>query len=105
MSTTKRLQKILELPQLTQIIHSPTRITDSSRSLLDVAITSMREKFTFSGVVHVRINDHSLIYAIRKINARSNNEAESFLEFRNFKNFNVSRFLNDLYGIQYLGKK
>ena len=99
MSTTKRLQKILELPQLTQIIHSPTRITDSSRSLLD------REKFTFSGVVHVRINDHSLIYAIRKINARSNNEAESFLEFRNFKNFNVSRFLNDLYGIQYLGKK
>ena len=99
MSTTKRLQEILELYQLTQMIHGPTRITDSSRSLLDVAITSMPEKITFSGVVHIGISDHSLIYAIRKINARSNNELESFLEFRNFKNFNISSFLDDLYNI------
>lgn len=90
MSTTKRLQEIWELYQLTKKIHSPTCITDSRRSLLDVVITSMAEKVTFSGVVHVGISDHSLIYAIRKINAKSNNEAESF------KNFNVSRFLDDL---------
>ena len=99
MSTTKRLQEILELYQLTQIINNPTRITQSSQSLLDVAITSMPEKIIFSGAVHLGISDHSLIYAIRKINIRPNTEPQGFLEFRNFKNFNVSRFLDDLHSI------
>ena len=67
------------------MIHGPTRITDSSRSLLDVPITSMPEKITFSGVVHIGISDHSLIYAIREINARSNNELESFLNLEILK--------------------
>jgi hypothetical protein len=51
LSTTKRL--------------SPTRITQSSQTLLDVAIASMPEKVIFSGVVHFGISDHSLIYTIR----------------------------------------
>ena len=37
LSTTKKLQEIMELYQLTQLIDSPTRITNSSQSLLDVA--------------------------------------------------------------------
>ena len=36
--TYKKLQKIMELYQLTQIINDPTRITESTRSLLDVCI-------------------------------------------------------------------
>jgi hypothetical protein len=70
LSTTRKLQDVLELYQLTQLINCPTRITQSSRSLLDVVIASMPEKIIFSGVVHLGISDHSLIYSIRKINTR-----------------------------------
>ncbi len=67
-SIAKKLQQIMELYQLTQIIDDPTRITESTKSLLDVCITSSTEKIISSGVIHQGISDHSLIYAIRKLN-------------------------------------
>ena len=82
LSTTKKLQEIMELYQLTQLIDSPTRITNSSQSLLDVFITSTPEKIISSGVVHLGISDHSLIYAIRKLNRRVNTKAQGHNFFR-----------------------
>ena len=101
LSTTKKLREILELYQLTQLADSPTRITKSSQSLLDVAITSTPEKIISSGVVHLGVSDHSLIYVIRKINPSSNTKAQghNLLKFRNFKNFNVARILDDLHDV------
>ena len=99
LSTTRKLQDVLELYQLTQLINNPTRITQSSQSLLDVVIASMPEKIIFSGVVHLGISDHSLIYSIRKINTRIKTDLQGSVEYRNFKNFNVSGFLYDLQNI------
>ena len=58
----------MELYQLTQIINDPTRITEYTKSLIDVCITSSPEKNISSGVIYLGISDHSLIYAIRKLN-------------------------------------
>ena len=101
LSTTKKLQEIMKLYQLTQLIDSPTRITNSNQSLLDVSITSTPEEIISSGVVHLGISDHSLIYAIRKLNTKVNTKAQghNFLEFRNFKNFDAARFLDDLHDV------
>ena len=66
---TKKLNEILELYQMRQLINNPTRVTELTQSLLDVCITSNPEHITHSGVLHLGISDHSLIYAIRKINA------------------------------------
>ena len=85
--TCKKLQEIMELYQLTQIINDPTRTTESTRSLLDVCNTSSPEKFS----------DHSLIYAIRKLNYVPKIGARNLIEYRNFKYFNAEGFLNDLY--------
>ncbi len=93
----KKLQEIMELYQLTQIIDYPTRITESTKSLLDVCITSSTEKIISSGVIHLGISDHSLIYAIRKLNYVPKTEARNSIEYRNFKHFNAESFLNDLY--------
>ena len=60
-SIAKKLQEIMELYQLTQIINDPTRITEFTKSLLDVCITSSPEKIVSSGVIHLGISDHSLI--------------------------------------------
>jgi hypothetical protein len=54
--TAKKLQQILELYQLTQLINDPTRITESTQSLqLGVCITSSPEKVTFSGIVYISV--------------------------------------------------
>ena len=87
----------MEQYQLTQIINDPTRITESTRSLLDVCITSSPEKIISSGVIHLGISDHSLIYAIRKLNYVPKIGARNLIEYRNFKYFNAESFLNDLY--------
>ena len=95
-SICKKLQEIMELYQLTQIINDPTRTVESTRSLLDVCITSTPEKIISSGVIHLGISDHSLIYAIRKLNCIPKTRAQTSVEYRNFKNFNAESFLNDL---------
>ena len=84
----------MELYQLTQIINDPTRITES---LLDVCITSSPEKIISSGVIHLGISDHSLIYTVRKLNYVPKIGARNLIEYRNFKHFNAESFLNDLY--------
>ena len=60
-SICKKLQEILELYHLTQIMNDPTRITESTRLLLDVCITSTPEKIFSSSVIRLDISDHSLI--------------------------------------------
>ena len=95
LSNVKMLQEIMQLYQLTQIIDDPTRVTKSTKSILDVCITSSPDKIIQSGVVHLGISDHSLIYATRKLNSVIN--SQNSVEFRNFRKFNVESFLSDLY--------
>ena len=63
-NTTKHLNAIMELYQLTQTISSPTGVTMTSSSLLDVCITPTPEKIVTSRVVPIAISDHYLILTI-----------------------------------------
>ena len=47
---------------LTQLINLPTRITESSQSLIGVIMTTNKEIVTSSGVLTLSISDHNLIY-------------------------------------------
>ena len=53
------LTNILDIYGLSQLISEPTRITPTSRTLIDLCITSSPEKISNSGVVHLAISDHS----------------------------------------------
>ena len=101
--STRKLIEILELYLMYQLINNPTRVTEFTKSLLDICITSYPENIIYPGVLHLGISDHSLIYAIRKINAKPITESQGYVKFRNLKKFKFSNFLSDLYG--YLGKK
>ena len=91
---TKKLDSLYELYQLTQLINEPTRITITTTSLIDHIVTNTPEKISHSGVVHTGISDHSLVYAIRKI--RVFQKVEDFVEIRNMKNFNETKFVDEL---------
>ena len=93
----KKLASIMEIYQLIQVIDKPTRITESSASLLNVCITSAPDKIVCSDVIHTGGSDHSLIYVVRKINASTKTNRTREISFRNFKHFNSIAFQNDLF--------
>ena len=93
---TKRFNVIANLFQLTQMIDHPTRITDSTSSLLDVALVTNPENISQSEVVHVGISDHSLIYACRKLSFSYSKNQSKVNRSRDFKNYVQRNFNLDL---------
>ena len=91
---TKRFLDIINLFQLKQLIKEHTRVTQSPESLIDVILTNNDKRTTESGVKHMRISDHSLIYVCRKI-ALTKSRPKT-IETRNFKSYNPAQFNADL---------
>ena len=89
------LTNILDIYGLSQLISEPTRITPTSRTLIDLCITSSPEKISNSGVVHLAISDHSLVFMTLKI-CYERTGIHRTIETRVFKNFNHHHFLNDV---------
>ena len=77
------------------MISEPTRITPTSRTLIDLCITSSPEKISSSGVVHLAISDHSLVFMTLNI-CYERTGIHGTIESRVFKNFNHHHFLNNV---------
>ena len=94
-SNTKKLIELLAVYQLKQLIKEPTRVTANTRTLIDVIITQLgNTNVTASGVIHLGISDHSLVYTCRKISTHK--EKPKIVETRQFKNFSSRAFERDL---------
>ena len=63
----RQLTNIADIYGLHQLIKEPNRITDKAPALIDLIYTNCPERFVCSGVAHVSISDHSLVYVYRKI--------------------------------------
>ncbi len=74
--------ELLKLPQLYMIDH---------------IFTNTPDKIVCSGVSHVGISDHSLIYAFRKLSTGLHNKGHSTVNYRKFKNFNSESFRSDIF--------
>ena len=64
---TRHLIELCESYQYAQLIKEPTRVTSSSKSLINLFLTNEPGKFVTSGVSHIGCRDHSLIYVSRKL--------------------------------------
>ena len=51
---------------LTNTIKEPTRVTKSSKTLIDVILVNRPERCATSGTLHLGMSDHDLVYIIRK---------------------------------------
>ena len=54
------MANLLDIYDLKNLIHEATRITRTSETLLDLFLTDNVKTIQSSGVVHVKISDHSL---------------------------------------------
>lgn len=94
---TKSLLNIANVYGMHQLISEPTRITDKSSSLIDVIFTNCPERVVCSGVSHIGISDHSLVYAFRKISTDLSNKGHNTVYYRKFKNFDSVGFRYDIF--------
>ena len=91
---SSHLTNIFDIFGLSQLITEPTRVTPVSKTLIDLCITNSLEKVTNSGVIHLGISDHSLVFLTRKTHYHRN--GPRVIETRQFKHFNRGKFLSDL---------
>ena len=66
----------------------------NSCTLIDHCITNSPGKIAKSGVVHLAISDHALIYMTRK--AKYESSGARVIKTRHMKNFHKSDYLRDL---------
>ena len=88
---------ITDIYGLQQLItEEPTRITPTSATLIDVIYTNCPDKVVCSGVRHISISDHSIVFAYRKLSVNGMSGGHNAITYRNFRKFNRINFRNDI---------
>ena len=87
---------LIQLFDLTQLVSSPTRITQSSSTIIDHIYTSNPENITATFVPDYSISDHFPICLSRKVNAKISKPNHITTSYRCFKKFDEGLFLTDL---------
>ena len=86
-------KKLLEFCQrycfVNQILE-PTRVTASSKTLIDVILSNQQDRYALRGNLHLDLSDHDLIFTIRK--NKLLREKNRLIEYRSMKNFNEARW-------------
>ena len=90
------LLNVSDVYGLRQLITEPTRVTPSSSSLIDLIFTNQPDLVSFSGVSHVGISDHSLVYAFQEVSIPSASKGIKLVNYRQFKHFVSVNFRADI---------
>lgn len=77
-----------------QLITQPTRVTATSKSLIDVIMTSNSALIAESGVMKTHISDHYLVYAV--LNLKMPKPPPTYVIARNYKHYDPESFVSDL---------
>ena len=90
---TRKLASITDIYGLQQLITEPTRITPTSATLIGAIFTNCPDRVVCSGVRHISISDHSLVFAYRKLSINGTSRGHNVITYRNFRKFSRKIFL------------
>ena len=90
----RKLMRVANLYDLEQLILQPTRITPSSKSLIDLLFTNSCHRVVDCGVINLTLSDHSLIFCVLK-SACPKAPGRS-IQYRAYKNYSKANFVNEL---------
>ena len=88
------LLNILDIFYFKCLINSATRVTSSTKALLDLILTNVRQRVLTAGVVNPHVSDHSLTYGILRTSLKTPRSQK--ITFRSLKHYDTEAFLNDL---------
>ena len=96
-STAKsRLQTLARAFSFEQLVTSATRITQSSKSTIDLIFSSNIHRVVASGVYSLDISDHSLIFCVIKAGIAKSGGNYRDINYHCYKNYNRHNFKYDL---------
>ena len=95
-SVSRSLLDITRIYDLHQMINEATRITESTSTVIDLIFTNCPDRVICSGVTHIAISDHSLVYAYRKLSSNPVTKGHDTITYRSFKKFNRDDFRKDI---------
>lgn len=85
---------------LHQAVTKPTRVNNTSSTLIDLIISNCKKIILDSGVFNMDdISDHSLVTC--NLNIKRNEQTTLFRTYRDFSNFEHEVFLNDLQSVNW----
>ena len=93
-SGAKALQNFCSSFNLKQLVNQPTRITESSTSLIDVVLVTNKSMVKNVGVTPVSISDHHLVHitlTFMKIFSKP-----VYISFRSYKHHDADSFVQDI---------
>ena len=90
----KILKDIEEIFDLACLIKRATRVTATSRSLIDIILTNTEDLFESTGVLEFGVSDHRTIY--RFLRPKVKRHASKIISFRSTKNLDSTSFRNDM---------
>ena len=95
----RKVNRLAANSNMKQIISDYTRITEKSKSKIDLIFVSRSEYVVSSGSCAVGLSDHNMVYAIRKCNQPK--VAPKTSKSRCFKKFNEVEFINTIKNIDW----
>ena len=88
-----KMTKVLDTNGFTQLIDTPTRVTNNSSSLIDHIYTNDTRKISQSGVIESGISDHFITYCTRKI-VRGQIGKHNTVKTRPMKDYSKESFID-----------
>ena len=79
---------------LTQIISKPTRVTETSKSTIDLILVNNTHRIVQCDVLDASISDHHAIFCVIKGGVKK--PPPKVFEYRSFKNYEKKAFISDL---------
>ena len=90
----RRLDEFAFSFNLTQIISKPTRVTETSKSTIDVILVNNTHKIVQCDVLDSSISDHNVIFCVVKGGVKK--LPPKVFEYRSFKSYEKKAFIKDL---------
>ena len=81
---------------LGQLISIPTRVTETSSTLIDHIYTNCEENILRVHVGKFSLSDHYAIFGNRKLNSQLRNKKHHTITYRSFRHFDENMFIKDL---------
>jgi len=81
------LKQLIYQFDLSQLISSPTRVTTTTSTIIDLILVTYPNLITQSGILEVGLSDHMITYCTRKVNNKISVNKHNGVKLRSLKKY------------------
>ena len=94
--TNNKWLNLINLFDLTQLVTEPTRVTETTNTLIDHVYTTHPENIVRCFTSTLSLNDHFPICFTRKVNSKLLKDKHTTTTYRSYKHFDENKFISDI---------